>query len=583
MGRKAIGKNKYVRIALLILIWLLEINGVILTDYFSELPVPGSLLIAGLAVALAALSVFFLRYAKKRCQMAGLGFGFFFGLFLVIGKCVREELWDVRYGKQVLSELFLCFLGTGCILGQLFSIFYQFLENMENRSYENKVGKHYGFFRIYVVMLLCYALCFLAYFPGCMSYDSWYITLEALGIIGFDNHHPFLHTLVWSLFAHMDEWLGIDQIGIMLYTLTQLLIMAAIYSYAAVWIFKRKGNRQGKWLAFLYYAANPVFHIFSLLLTKDVFFSGCFLLMNIVLFDFLDSMLRGKNNKEQQKKIVFLTLLCCLLRNNMIYVILVLLVILLFVFKKRILQFKGLFISVVLYYFVVNVVYPGMGVAGGSIKEMLSVPLSQIAAVCQSHGEDLSMEDKKLIIKYIPDVESYDRFFADYIKTNFNAQEFKENKSEFLSLWLRLFWEYPSEYVKAFLSLNLPYWYPEMESVREYIETDNYSQDYPVKRLNLLPAVYGWYEEVSENQAGWMHFFGFKQLYSIGMPIWILLFYEIWFLVKKRKAAYLAMLPGILLWMTYLLGPVSSFRYIEPLMLTYPIWFELGLEGGRIK
>lgn len=104
-------------------------------------------------------------------------------------------------------------------------------------------------------------------------------------------------------------------------------------------------------------------------------------------------------------------------------------------------------------------------------------------------------------------------------KTNFNTQAFHENKEEFISLWYKLFKKYPGEYAQAFLSLNLPYWYPKMNSVREYIETDNYSQDYPVIRKNLLPSVYHWYEEVSENRAKWMTLPGVRQLYSIGMPV----------------------------------------------------------------
>lgn len=434
-----------------------------------------------------------------------------------------------------------------------------------------------GFFQIYLIMLFPYLICFLAYFPGCMSYDSWYITLQALGIIGFDNHHPFLHTLIWSIFARMDEWLGVDQIGIILYTALQLIVMTAIYTYVSIMLGRRVEGR-GKMIAFLYYALNPVFHIFTIVLTKDVYFSGCFLLFNITLIDYLEKELNGKEDKACQRKIMVLTLLCCLFRNNMIYVIIVFGIILFFVFKKNVIKCRGILVAVGLFFLITKIIYPSIGVAEGSIKEMLSVPLSQIAAVYNSDTSRLKESDRELVKKYIPDVESYNRFFADPIKTNFNEQAFKEEKSEFLTLWWDLFIEYPAEYIKAFLSLNLPYWYPPMDSVREYIETDNYSQDYPVWRLNLLPAVYDYYEKISENQAGWMHWPVFRLFYSIGMPIWILLFFLFWFVANKRKAIVLAMMPGILLWMTYLLGPVSSFRYIEPLLLTYPIWFVLGLE-----
>lgn len=516
-----------------------------------------------------------IRYADAQCKRLGAGFGSIFGLFQILGKVIFNETdWEIVAFMRLLPVFVWIVFGAGSIAALFFQIFKSAAEKQKESAKEKRIS----FFAIYVILLVCYIGCFIAYFPGCMSYDSWYITLQALGIIGFDNHHPFLHTFIWSLFAHMDEWLGIDQIGIALYTTTQLLAMLAIYAYACVWLFRRGAPGLCKKIAVFYYAVNPVFHIFTLILTKDVLFSGFFLLLCITVIDFSEGIKKNADRKALQVRLALVSLMCCLFRNNMIYVLVVMTLILLLVFRLHVSACRGLLAAIVLYYVVVGVVYPGVGVAKGSLKELLSVPLSQIASVYQNETEDLSEEDRELILKYIPDVEQYDRFFADYIKSTFNESAFRENKGEFTSLWFRLFKEYPGLYVKAFLSLNLPYWYPGMDSVREYIETDNYSQDYPVQRMGALPLVYDWYEDVSENDAVWMHWPVFRQLYAIGMPIWILLFFGMWFCAHKRRTVLAAMAPCILLWLTYLLGPVSCFRYIEPLLLTYPIWFVLSFE-----
>lgn len=517
------------------------------------------------------------RNTKRKCLWLGIGFGIFFSFAFSLGKSIHEEWWVYARGMQIFFKFGISVLLAGVISVPLFAFFYFLCACIMERAERKCPGRTLRFFQVYIIMLLPYLICFLAYFPGCMSYDSWYITLQALGIIGFDSHHPFLHTLIWSIFAHMDEWLGIKQIGIILYTALQLMIMTAIYAYSSIQLGKRLEG-YGRWIVFLYYAVNPVFHIFSIILTKDVYFSGCFLLLSVTLIDYLEKESGGKDDKVCQRKIMILALLCCLLRNNMVYVIIIFGVILFFAFRKNVIRCRGIFLAAGLFFLVSKIIYPSIGVAKGSVKEMLSVPLSQIAAVYNDDKKSLNESDKELIRRYMPDVESYNRFFADPIKGSFNDQAFKENQGEFLRLWRDLFKEYPAEYTKAFLSLNLPYWYPPMESVREYIETDNYSQDYPVERLNLLPAIYQCYEKVSENQAAWMHWPLFRQLYSIGVPIWILLFFLCWFAANKRKAMVLAIIPSILLWMTYLLGPVSSFRYVEPLLLTYPVWFVLGLE-----
>lgn len=514
-----------------------------------------------------------MRRFNGKCIKSGLLIGFLFGFIVTLGRYIRED--NIRGS---ILDFFVFFWGKSLVTAILCILFYQLLTNISSRVLKNDEKVKYQFIKIYLLFIPFYSICFLAYFPGIMSYDSWYITLEALGIIGFDNHHPFLHTLIWSIFARLDRVLGINEIGIILYTLLQMLIMTAVYAYVCAWIFRRNIGKTEKGIVFFYLAANPVFHIFSLILTKDVLFSGCFLLLTVNLIDFFEDFEADSISIRKQGRIFAETLLCCLLRNNMIYVIIVLTIIIFFVSKKRIICCRGLLFSILLYYMITQVVYPSVGVARGSIKEMMSVPLSQIAAAYQSNSGDIDEADKEIILKYIPDVEQYDRYFADYIKTNFNENSFRENKWEFISLWCKLFVKFPDKYAEAFLSLNLPYWYPYMESVREYIETGNYSQDYPVIRKNILPAVYDWYEKVSKNQAGFMKIPGMRQIYSIGMPVWVLLFFLVGFISSGKRAFALGMLPVILLWMTYLLGPVSAFRYIEPLLLTYPIWFALSVE-----
>ncbi len=517
------------------------------------------------------------KIIKRKCRLAGMALGFLFSAILIIGEAVEKEVWRDSFWIQ--------FSVWGCIWGELFSIFYQVMEKTA-QGFRNRSGeKSYRFWPVYLLLTLCYLPCFLAYFPGCMSYDAGYITWQTLRIIPFNNHHPFFHTLVWSLFLYLEQLLQIEQIGIVLYTSVQLLIITGIDAYVIVWISGRKGERFSTKAAFLYYAVNPVFHIFALIMTKDVLFSGFFLLFSIALTDFFENEVTTdkKEDEKQQKKVMALGLLCCLFRNNMIYVLLLFLLILLLVFRMKVSRFRGLLFAVLAYYFVTKIIYPGMGVAEGERKEMLSVPMSQLAAVYREHSGELEEEDRERIKKYIPDVESYDRFFADMIKARFNENAYREDAGEFLSLWSRLLMIYPKEYSKAFLALNLPYWYPPKDSVREYIETENCSQEYPAARADLLPSVFRWYEKVAENQFGWMHLPVLRQIFSIGTPVWILLFFGIWSAINKKKAAVLAMIPSFLLWFTYLLGPVSNFRYIEPLMLTYPVWLKISLEGERSR
>lgn len=525
-----------------------------------------------LALLMLGIQIVFQYLVTGINKKYGAILGCLFGFALTFGRLIHtDDMGRIFGGQMSLWEFCGCFLGLSILWTQIFSLLYEFLvgESVENKQ---KTGR-LGFFCNFVIIIPFYVLCYLAYFPGCMSYDAGYITYQAMRIIGFDNHHPFLHTLLWTFFAHMDDWTGIDQIGIALYTLFQVLTMTALCAYALCSIERRNMEGWKKNICRLFYGLNPVFHVFTLILAKDILFSGCLLWFTVTMLDFFEALSEGKSVDKMGGQMLFSTLLCCLLRNNMIYAVLVWLIILLAVLKKRFFLCKNIVGAVLLFYFITEVVYPSVGVAKGNVKEMLSVPMSQIAAVYQYKPEEISPEEGAVVKKYIPDVESYDKYFADWIKQNFNGDAFRENPKEFTDLWLTLFVREPEIYLESFLSLNLPYWYTGMESVRGYIETGNLSQDYPAQWKMWLPEVFQFYEQVAAKQAAFMKWMGVSWIFSIGMPIWVFLFCLLGMRKNCNYYGILALLPGGLLWMTYLLGPVSNFRYAEPLMLLYPVWF----------
>ena len=72
-------------------------------------------------------------------------------------------------------------------------------------------------------------------------------------------------------------------------------------------------------------------------------------------------------------------------------------------------------------------------------------------------------------------------------------------------------------------------------------------------------------------------------LFSIAMPIWVMLFSSVILILKRRYKYLLVILLPMLLWATYLLGPVSNSRYIWPLMMIYPVFLFLILENEDIE
>ena len=105
-----------------------------------------------------------------------------------------------------------------------------------------------------------------------MSYDSGWITRQALGILPFDNFHPFLHTLIWTAFIKAEQIIGVPQFGLVSYSIVQTLAVTAVFT-CVVYYMAERGVRKGiVILTWMFYAFCPTVVLFSLITTKDVLF-----------------------------------------------------------------------------------------------------------------------------------------------------------------------------------------------------------------------------------------------------------------------------------------------------------------------
>ena len=71
--------------------------------------------------------------------------------------------------------------------------------------------------------------------------------------------------------------------------------------------------------------------------------------------------------------------------------------------------------------------------------------------------------------------------------------------------------------------------------------------------------------------------------FSIASPVWVLLTC-ILLLVRRGRARYVTcVVPFFFLWLTYMAGSVSNFRYIFPIYACYPLFFYLALVESRLE
>ncbi len=526
---------------------------------------------------------------RRKVKISVVIFSLAFSLMLIVGNQV--------YLSHSISGLFnsnKVFLLSVLSLISFTKVFYELFVFLLNFLDKKSKDKQWSFFEnkriflfVWLFILISWIPVLLAYYPGILSYDSRSQGIQAvLGLSSYSKFHPPIHTALLQFCIFLGGKLHIQ--SLLLYSIIQMIFLSFCFSYMIKFLIEMKVKNYIIVLSLLFVSINPIVAIFSIIMTKDVIFSGFFLLLFIEMLKlFTDSSFLKK--PMNWLKIIIMVLMSSLFRNNFIYCFIAFFLITLF---RRDLKAIILFIIPILLFFIVSDgLYSLLGIKDGNVAEMLSVPIEQISYVVVKHDADISDSNKEMINEYIPyDLikKYYNPRITDSIKANFKSDKFKEDKVGFLSIWFKLLTKYPSDYISSFLDLNVPYWYIDANSLdkyskREYIETGTYNTNYySVNRKSKLPLLLSFYEKIVCYK-----FIGkiplVSNVFSISLPIWLLLFSLLSVIYKKQYKLVYCLLLVILFWLTYLLGPVSNFRYIYPIICMYPILCSVIVDTYKFK
>ena len=423
---------------------------------------------------------------------------------------------------------------------------------------------------------------FLAIFPGAFAYDApteWqqFVTGQ------INTHHPVLHTLLIGIFLEAGNYWGSYNAGIAAYTIFQMLVMAAIFSYTISFLRRYMVSVILRFFAILFWGFSPVVHLFVVSSTKDTLFSGVLLLFILNLVDFGCKTEEFLTNRSRKILFAISAFLTMTLRNNGFYIVLITLILMLITasMRKRLLP---LIICILITYIVyVGPVYRIIGVEKGEICEMLSVPLQQMARTYMYNYDKLEGKDIELLEAIVPkeDLLNYVPTLADPVKRNFREDIFKENSGQFFLLWIKWGIQNPNTYVQAFLVNTSGYWYPHAiingyDAREERTQTDysRYSVGAPGKRVEMLPSVYELYRALSEDRSASEA----PMIFLLISPGWYLLmtlYICAGFWNNRRKEFLLPSCAVFAAEITALLGPVVQVRYVLILFFAFPVMLSL--------
>lgn len=427
--------------------------------------------------------------------------------------------------------------------------------------------------------LLCWLPYFLYQYPGVMTPDSINQLEQALGMIGYSNHHPFVHTMLLSLFYHIGYFLSGDMTSaVSLYTFFQMCFLAFSVYYLLKTL-ERYCVRPCILVGItLFYALVPYHAVFSVTVWKDIPFAAV-----VMLFQCSVLRMMTRQGAAETGMFVFSGVMICLLRNNGWYGFLFSVPFLLYAYRRQARRMFPAVAGIVLAAALVR--YPVMNtlhVTQPDLIESLSIPTQQIAAVLCSDRE-LSSEQRALVERVIDTTyvkELYNPEFADNMKELVRAGDqayLAAHKAEYLRLWAQLGMAYPADYLRAYIDQTYGYWYPDsfyLVAEGEGVSASRLGVSH--KPLIGGPVVIKT-KEIALKMGGMLPMYGL--LWSMGVAFCFLLFCIANAFVRREKEKLLLYLPGFALYLTVMAAtPVATdFRYVYFMVFSVPFYLMAAL------
>lgn len=553
-----------------------------------------------------------IKTKRKGCILfSTVGIFFFFFLFSCSelakeGNIIWNTSWSISLlGKSVLSGIL---LGMGLFLG--LSYLKEKLPMGGVNTNNNKSSK--VFLLSYACIILCWFPTWLAYYPGICSYDTP-VQMEQILYKAYNTHHPLAHTLLLEVFYRLGELVGNVNLGIAIGTLLQMLLIGSALAGCIALLARQNVKKWQLVLLTIFSAVFPVNWYMSVTTTKDVLFT-LFVLLFFVLFYGILQHTEGRG--------IFLHLCfiisavgIVLFRNNGKYALLLFWLcfaagLCVSLIKKTAFKtWKILFVDTAAGLVIGFVLLSGLSgltnAREGDKREMLSLPIQQLARTMVYHGgvgvlpEDdntMKAQDKALIQEFLLN-ESYKNYrpvISDPVKSWTNTYVVRYKPVEFAKTYLRLFADYPGDFVNAALAINAGWLSPadiSHATINQnvsakghgYIQTGWSTQMestglYPDSKFPLLHEKL----ESFADHNGYLELLGLNILVAPGIYLWCYLFLAAWLITFRR---YKELLPFF--WIfgyfgTLLLGPAVQLRYLYPLMVILPfVWIMLCTTAKR--
>ena len=428
----------------------------------------------------------------------------------------------------------------------------------------------------FTVILICYAIVWLAYYPGLWNYDPHQVYQVIKN--EYSSWHPLIHTLLLGGCYILGCNINNPDFGVVLYDWIQMLIMAGIFAYICILVLTILKRKWIYVVTILFYAIFPFHSILAISSTKDVIFSGLVLLVMVLLLHYI-------KNQSSKRLIVALTVLIPLMllfRNNASYAYVLFIAIAIIALIKKIISKRT--ISLILLLFVVYIIINkllvwGLNATPTNLCEAASIPCMQMGRIYYESVAD--EEEMEIIDKYIAlDCTTYSPHLADEMKFYLRNVGTTSDFVEMLFSSAKLFVKHPLVSIESILYLHEGAWYlgdvshaeiygKGMEEKQGYLITNLYS-GYGITPNSKIPGLEHVLERLYSNNEYQKNPI-LTVIFSPAFYNWILIGCLFVFLYQKKYQELFVSTFLVCFAITVLLGPATLIRYYYPIIVSTPL------------
>jgi len=553
---------------------------------------------------------------KLSACMAGL-----FSVFHLLGISFdKTDSWDLLFGgAKAMFKAGVKFTGyfiiLYCVFLMLFAMVDKYVINIEDEEHAFEFSMRKAL-KMCITFFASWLPWFIIYFPGISTSDTAHQILAyfhynvrfilfspAVGQEYYITaHHPPFITFLVGTFAKIGLVFGENiTVGMMLYSLLQMLLFAAVFTAAVMYLqYIGVGKRAGKWIKMIY-MFYPLFILWSFTIVKDTLFSVICLALTVALVEIVRTNGEVLKYRRFDLSLFIIILLTMLTKNQGVYIIFLIGIAFLIVYRKK--YWKHILMvfatSLVLYQGIyVNMLLPALNVMPGGTQEILSLPFQQTARFVKEHEEEVTSEEEEIInqvLDYDSLAELYDPLKSDAVKFTYNQHASREELVNYFKVWFKHLLRHPGTYVQAAINGSYGYFYTEIEQSLPYskfvVKTEDYFDWLEEKGYLEKFAVVNVPDEAelaqfevddidafSPVKTGINGLFkltlevpGVGLLFTIGFYSWMVIICLVIFIYQKKGKYLLAFSPVILSMLILILSPTyCNRRYIMPLVFELP-------------